>query len=463
MMRLLLTALACSITFAAEYTALDRYVAAKDGSYRYRLERTIPAAGAVIYQLEFTSQTWLTTAQVDKPEWRHWLTIVRPERVATSTAVLFIDGGSERSTPDTPNPVLLLAATQVGGVVVQLTQVPNQPLRFADETRTRTEDAIIAYTWDKYLQTGDDRWPARLPMTNSAVRAMDAATEFLATAPGGATEVKNFIVTGASKRGWTAWSTAAVDPRVIAVAPLVIDILNLQRSFEHHWRAYGFWAPAIRDYEAAGVLNSFGTPRITSLLEIEDPYEYRERLTLPKYLINSTGDQFFLPDSSQFYFDDLPGEKYLRYVPNTDHGLSGLEAPLNLLAWAQAVVTNHPRPRFYWRADREDGTLTLRVLDRPSRVLLWQATNPRARDFRLETIGAAWRSTPVTGENGVYRVAIDAPAQGYTAFFLELTYPGPGDLPLVFTTEVVVTPNFYPFASPPGVMFDSRPMRHTRR
>jgi PhoPQ-activated pathogenicity-related protein len=290
---------------------------------------------------------------VDKPEWRHWLTIIRPDRLTTSTAVLFIDGGSERSTPDTPNPLLVLAAAQIGAVVVQVTQVPSQPLRFAGETGARSEDAIIAYTWRRFLMSGDDRWPARLPMTKAAVRAMDAATAFLGTAPGGAVQIRNFIVTGGSKRGWTAWTTAAVDPRVIAVAPMVIDVLNLEQSFTHHFRAYGYWAPAIRDYEAAGVMNWFGTSRMASLIAIEDPYEYRERLALPKYLINSTGDQFFLPDSSQFYFDDLPGEKYLRYVPNTDHGLGGLEAPLNLMAWAQAIVANFPRPRFQWQADRD--------------------------------------------------------------------------------------------------------------
>ena len=32
---------------------------------------------------------------------------------------------------------------------------------------------------------------------------------------------------------------------------------------------------------------------------------------------------------------------------------------------------------------------------RPDSVTLWQATSPDARDFRLETIGAAYQSTPI--------------------------------------------------------------------
>jgi PhoPQ-activated pathogenicity-related protein len=88
------------------------------------------------------------------------------------------------------------------------------------------------------------------------------------------------------------------------------------------------------------------------------------------------------------------------------------------------------------------------VQDKPAKVLLWQATNPKARDFRLETIGAVWTSKLVTGENGIYSVAMAEPAAGYTAFFLELTYPGVSDAPMVFTTEVMVTPNTYPYDDP---------------
>jgi len=44
-------------------------------------------------------------------------------------------------------------------------------------------------------------------------------------------------------------------------------------------------------------------------------------LTLPKMLINACDDEFFLNDSWQFYWNDLVGEKHIRYVPNTGHSL----------------------------------------------------------------------------------------------------------------------------------------------
>lgn len=437
-----------STVFAADYTALDRYVAAPDAAYKYSLVRTVPSIGATIYQLEVVSQNWLTTAEVDRPEWHHFVNIARPARVTSQTALLLINGGTNKATPDAPGALLLLAA-QSGQVLVEVQQIPNQPLKFAGEDRTRSEDAIIAYSWKKYLDTGDDKWPVLQPMTKAVVRSMDAVQDFLGKLPENPLTITNFMVAGGSKRGWTTWLTAAVDPRVIAIAPLVFDALNMEQSFQHHFRTYGFWADSVRDYDEAGIFNYFGRPEMRASLEIMDPYEYRDRFTMPKYLVHSTGDQFFLPDSSRFYYSDLPGEKYLRYVPNTEHGIDDSpDAVANVLAWGQAMVQNFPRPRFYWKTIREEGKLLLRTIDKPTEVRLWQASNPNARDFRLQTIGPAWTSQPVTGENGIYLVTMPPPAAGYTAFFLELTYPGPGPLPLVFTTEVLVTPDTYPFPAP---------------
>lgn len=441
MVRILAGLLFCFSLYGSDYTALDRYVAAPDASFRYSLARTLNYPGLTAYQLNMVSQTWLTTAEVNQPEWRHWVTIVKPDQITTSTVLLFIDGGSNTNTPPSPDLTMLVLAASMGAVVVDLGQVPNEPLQFAGEDRTRSEDAIIAYTWDRYLRTGDERWPARLPMTKAAVRAMDAVTAFLAGLPDGGMAVKNFVVAGGSKRGWTTWSVAAVDPRVVAIAPIVIDTLNLSAVWEHTYQAYGFWPAAVQDYVDAGIMGWFGTPQMDALADIEDPYAYRARLAMPSYAICSTGDQFFVPDSPRYYFGDMPGEKYLRFVPNTDHYMSSPEAAVNLISWFHAVTGNNPRPRFYWRADRAAGAMTVRTVDTPTQVMLWQASNENARDFRLETIGAAWTSSPLQGTNRVYTVNLPPPTKGWTAYFVELTFPGD----LVFTTEIVVTPDGYPF------------------
>ena len=164
--------------------------------------------------LEMTSQRWRDEKEVDRPLWKHWLTIIEPEQVATGTALLIVGGGSnERKPPARANPLLAMVAVTTRSVIADLRMVPNQPLTFVGESQQRSEDAIIAYSWDKYLRTGDETWPLRLPMTKSVVRAMDTVTAFCRSDPAGGINVDRFVVAGASKRGWTAWTAAAVDQR----------------------------------------------------------------------------------------------------------------------------------------------------------------------------------------------------------------------------------------------------------
>jgi PhoPQ-activated pathogenicity-related protein len=448
MKSLLLTLLTAAACAAQSKTALDRYVAAPDSHFEWRLVNTIDGGAVRAYVLEMTSQKWLTEAEIDKPVWKHWVTIIRPSQVKGTTAFLFITGGANNSKPpEKPDGSLVDSAVNTGSIVVELRMVPNQPVKFPDAPKETYEDATIAYTWDKFLKTGDEKWPLRLPMTKAAVRAMDAATQFAATDAGGRATIANFVVAGASKRGWTTWTTAAVDKRVVAIAPIVIDVLNVEKSMTHHWRAYGFWAPAVGDYQAKDLMGWMGTPQNQALMAIEDPYSYRDRFTMPKYIVNSAGDQFFLPDSSQFYWDALTGEKHLRYVPNSDHSLRGSDAAQSLQAFYDMVLRGQARPRYSWKIS--DGEIEVTCQDQPTEVKLWQATNPAARDFRLMTIKNAYQATPLTAMgNGRYVAKIAAPPSGFTASFVELTFPSGGKYPLKVTTAVKVLPDTYPFPAP---------------
>ena len=434
-------------TAREERTALDNYVASPDTNYNYRVVSTVPGGKYTTYILEMTSQAWLTTKEVDRPLWKHWLTIVRPDAVAATNALLFIGGGANGGNPPkSADGNLIRIALATKSVVAELKMVPNQPLVFAGETEGRKEDSLIAYTWDKFLRTGDPKWPARLPMTKAAVRAMDTVTAFCGSSEGGNVKVDGFVVAGGSKRGWTTWTTAAVDKRVVAIIPIVIDVLNIEPSMLHHYAAYGFWAPSIGDYTAFRIMDWNGTPEYHALMKIEEPYQYRHRLTMPKFIVNASGDQFFLPDSSQFYFNDLPGVKYLRYVPNADHSLKGSDAYETLQACYSAILNHSPLPQFSWTLEK-DGSMRVIAKDTPSAVKLWQATNPEARDFRLETLGPAWQSTTLTDQGGgVYVGKVPEPPKGWTAFFVELTFPsGNQSPPFKFTTQVRVVPDVLPY------------------
>ena len=444
----------CRFYRSVELTPLDLYVAAPDTNYSYTVLSTNPGTGQTTYVLEMRSQVWLTTNEVNRTLWKHWMIIVKPTGVTNSQSLLYIDGGGNNDAqPTGPDSNLSKIATNTQTIVTQLRMVPNQPLTFVGDTNSsRSEDALIAWTWDKFMRTGDQRWPARLPMTKAAVRAMDTVTAFCASPAGGGLNVDKFVVAGASKRGWTTWTTAAVDKRVIAIVPIVIDVLNVETSMIHHYSAYGFWAPAIQDYVNMGIMNWIGTLQLHALMGIEDPYPYRARFTMPKFLINASGDDFFLPDSSQFYFGDLPGVKYLRYVPNADHSLSGSDAYVSLEAYYQSVLFNTPLPQFSWTLQLSN-TVQVLATDLPDVAKLWQATNSAARDFRKTTIGpVAWQSTALTDQgSGVYTGAVSNPAEGWKAFFVELTYnrTGSGLQPLKFTTQVYVVPDTLPSHFPP--------------
>lgn len=458
--RLLLVLLPFSLTAGPEQsgapapstqTALDRYVAAPDPSFAWRALRDLPVEGVSATLLEMTSQRWLTEQEVERPLWTHWITVVRPARVTSDVALLYIGGGSnEREPPAAPPAWLVEAARETGTLAAELRLVPNQPVIFKSDParKPRFEDDLIAYTWDKFLRTGDERWPARLPMTKSVVRAMDTLTAFAKSPEGGGHRVTRFVVSGASKRGWTAWTTAAVDPRVVAVAPAVIDMLNVEPSFVHHWRAYGAWSEAVHDYVRHGIMNWMGTREFRALMRIEEPFEYRDRLTLPKLILNASGDQFFLPDSAQFYFDQLRGENHLRYVPNASHTLEKSDALETLLAFYSTIVSDTARPEMRWTFGN-DGTLTVTTAQRPTRALLWQATNQTARNFRLDVIGAAYRGTQLEPERpNTWVTRVPPPAAGWTAYFVEMTFPTGSRYPLKLTTPIRVVPETMPYPAP---------------
>ncbi|MEX0678954.1 MAG: PhoPQ-activated pathogenicity-related family protein [Pirellulales bacterium] len=439
------------VTFIAaapgeERTPLDEYVATPDTNYSFKLASRIEGDGVTAYVLEMTSQSWLTTKEVDRPVWKHWMIITKPAEVKTSLGLLYISGGgNDGGPPDKIEPLTSQLAKGSKSVVTELKMVPNQPLVFNGETRRRKEDSLIAYTWDKFLRTGDAKWPARLPMTKSAVRAMDTITSFCASEDGGKIDVDKFVVCGGSKRGWTTWTTAAVDKRVVGISPIVIDMLNIVPSFEHHWRAYGFWAPSVGDYVMEGIMKWSGSPQYKALMKIVEPFEYRSRFTMPKYIINATGDQFFLPDSSQFYYDELPGPKYLRYVPNADHGLGGTDVPLTLLAFYNAVINKAKLPVYSWTVEKDD-SIHVKTDQKPTAAKVWYATNPDARDFRVETIGRVWKSEPAADQgDGTYIGQVDKPEKGFTAFLVELTYKYDGSPPFKITSQVKVVPDVLPF------------------
>lgn len=442
---LVLSAL-CVFGLSTPESALERFVAAPDDAYEYTIqslqERTHLGVTYTQYELRMYSQRWRSPEEVNHTRWTHKMIVAIPHEPITDMAALTIEGGFTNMW--IPPVDLREQMARTRAPIATVMYVPNQPLVFSDESSGRSEDDLLAYSFDRYLRTGDEEWPALFPMVKAAVRAMDTVVDLAAREH--AVTVNRFCLIGASKRGWTAWLTAAIDPRVHAVVPLVIDVLNMEAQISHHFESYGFYTGALGPYASMGIFDRFWLPRGQALRTMVDPFAYRDRLTMPKYIVNSPGDAFFPADASQLYRHALAGEMHLRYVPNTDHGLAPDGTVLTgITNFFISVSRGTQRPEITW-ARGEDGSLQIEVVRGfVNGVKLWQADNPSARSFLFSGgTGIRFADTDLTEDtpgSGVYTVDVQPPATGFRAFFVEVRFPG---APML-TTDVYIMPETLPF------------------
>jgi len=422
--------------------ALANYVNKPDSNYTWSEYYSSSGFLYTDYFIDMTSQQFRYANEVDRVLWQHYLIVTKPW-FSGNPCIILIDGGSNGGDPPMDQDDNIgLAAVAAGVVVADLKQIPNEPLMFADEPGVyRSEDDILAYCLDKAAVTGDFEWVAHLAMVKAGIRGMD-------TVHAKVSSVTQFIIAGASKRGWTTWLMSAYDdPRIIGEAHLVIDILNMDENVDHHWEAYGFYAPAVQPYADFDLFCRMKLPEGQALLRIVDPWLYLEAnpvaYTKPKVLVCSTGDQFFLPDSMQFYINDIPGVNHIRYVPNTDHNIDSDSTVLpGVIAWATNVKNGAANPAYTWSFE-PDGSIRVVCQTAPSSVKLWQMTNPVARDFRVEAYGANYTSSPLYDQGGgVYVGYCPPPAEGWTCFMVEMTYSGDH----IYSSPMRVTPDILPFA-----------------
>jgi PhoPQ-activated pathogenicity-related protein len=409
----------------ARATALDDYVKQKDASYGWKQVEEIKTNGFTVTHLELTSQKWRDS------EWTHSLRVVRPEKVRNpDIAFVFITGDGSGTRYYS---MLQTLAERAGAIAAVVTRIPNQPLYGG-----KKEDALIAFTFDQYLKTGDETWPLLFPMAKSAVKAMDAVQEFALKQHG--QKIERFVTSGASKRGWTTWLSAAVDKRVKAMAPMVIDMLNMRAQV--HWadKVYGKQSEQISDYTDLGLIARIDDPKMVKLRDWVDPYAYRNRYTMPKLILIGTNDRYWTVDSLRHYFDDLPGPKLIYQTPNAGHDLGGgKEATQTLAAFFQMIADKQDLPKMEWEIkDGDPAKLSLKVNRDAKGVRLWTADSTD-RDLRDDK----WSSRELEVKSGSSRatVDIDSPDQGYRAFLGEVTLTAPTGHAYKLSTEARVTPD----------------------
>lgn len=396
---------------------LAAYAAIRDSSYQWREISSGRIGDTEYVELVLTSQTWRGIP------WKHQLYVLRPSNMGPETqqALLFLHGGrwraeyeQTRERTDLPREARLFArlAQTLRSPVGVLRQVPHQPLF------ERREDALIAYTFDRYLSTGEPDWPLLLPMVKSAVRGMDAVQELAARR--WQARIETFTVCGASKRGWTSWLTAAVDTRVNAIAPMVIDVLNMVAQIDHQKATWGELSEEIHDYSDLDLPARLRTEDGRKLLAIVDPYSYRARLVQPKLILLATNDRYWPLDALRLYWDGLPEPKHVLYFPNQGHSFRDFDRLIgSISALHRYTARGESLPSFSWRFAREERHLALSLQSErtPQRVRAWAARSA-TRDFR----SARWSSQRCNRSRSRYLCRAALADTRYTALFVELTF-----------------------------------------
>ena len=416
--------------------ALDAYIHNNDQSFRWEVASHSQDDKGISCVMDLVSQTWQGIV------WKHKMYIIEPAKLTNpSHCLIYITGGSHTSgVRESDVQMAQLIAGLSGMYVAVLWQVPNQPL-----LGNFDEDGLITETFLKALETKDMSWPLLFPMAKSAIRSMDAVEQLLKKHRN--RDLKGFVIFGASKRGWTTWMSAATqDKRIVAIAPMVINTLNMQPQSEYQMTNWGYYSEQIADYYSRNLLVGQIDPKASkeekdlrdSLWRSIDPYFYRERVTIPKLLVHGTNDRYWNLDATKFYWNDLVGAKYILTLPNVGHNLGSerQKAMTTIAAYAKLISDGGQLPDMKWKIETEADQYTLSVTSNiPAKgAKLWVAIQ-EGRDFRE----SKWNATdlqPQPGGNGNFRATVAKPNAGqHAGFYIEIETEYAG-IPCSLTTEV---------------------------
>ncbi|GAA4415779.1 PhoPQ-activated pathogenicity-related family protein [Nibrella viscosa] len=414
--------------------ALESYLNNGDKSFRWELKDSFEVGEVTAYNLLLTSQKWRDFT------WRHQLTVLVPKENNHDGALLFITGGSNKdeqpnwSTNKGDALAFGLVAARNKAIVAVLRQTPNQPF-----FNNLTEDALISYTLHNFQKDNDYTWPLLFPMVKSAMRGMDAVQAFARQNLNHT--VNRFVVSGASKRGWTTWLTGAVDNRAVAIAPMVIDILNMPKNLKYQIDSWNKYSEQIQDYVDLGLTEAMTSPGGRAITQMIDPYSYRKKLTQPKMIFMGTNDEYWTVDAIKHYYDDIPGRNLIHYVPNAGHGLGDKRQALEgLSAFFGTTLLKQTYPVCQWTVSQTREGVKLTVKTTPElleEAVVWSADSDD-RIFQDEK----WESRSLGAKNQPAVELVEPfPKSGYKAFYVDLKYKAPNGGTYIQSTRMFLTDN----------------------
>jgi len=485
---------------------LDDFVSKPESVYKYvdTLYTGKTLLGGTVHVLNVTSLAWLDTSIGAGPSgtniWNHLVAVVIPKELRVynySLAYLTGNSNNDHSPPKATDEELIavdLVTHNTGACGIIVYQIPNCPYIFkADPTQmARGEDNFIAWTWKMYLED-DGKHPeylARFPMVKGAFQSMRAAQDFL-NKKVEKSAIDNWIVSGASKRGWTTWMVGATTctgencVNIAGLAPLVPIVPNIRDDMHRQWMSYNGWTFAFSPYTALNLTQYVDSDSFKSMTKHVDPMHHGERLArLPKFVVVSSDDEFMQMDWTNIWYDEFQkfGETHLLIVQDSEHSLAtGVpEVVSSLSAALESVAANVTRPTFDYSYNNKTGELEVTIPDEFAaqvdqvRLFHTQTHSAERRDFRwvrhasnestlCKFPGVALAKPVFGGGNCVelmvwskdtldavgsntYKASPPQPKEGhYTGYYIEVSYKSALKADYLFSTPGFVWPNTLPF------------------
>ena len=511
----LVFSLSCNVAYSSNnyHKTMGEYIKLKESinTDLKLLKKSIDSKTHVTkLEYSFDSQVWPKTG-FDQKTWHHTVNIYVPDEIKNTSALLWINGGTNTNTKDGKSSVyvnydldFIKISSLTQSIVIDLQDIPNQYLTL--DNKELAEDALTAYTSTKFIQDPMTYkyYPAYLPMVKAVIETLDNVQKINFAQVNNSKSIINknlivndFILSGLSKRGLTTWLAALQDDRIKAIIPVAIDILNTEQIIMHIFNSYQSWPQALHDYSEQNMLQNLNNSHTKDLMYIIDPYQYitchgcskslesiyDRRASVDKYIILSSGDDFFVPDSLKFYFHDVPGKKYLTFIPNSYHYVD--KTILSNIILSYVYIINNPHAKEHITIPTQTSKIKKNITGenkydlivstdtKPKAITLYTAHNPKQRDFRL-AMGIKYQSTPISidkynrykrkkDKRYVYTVNINKPESGWQASFVELEYELHQNkiIPnLKLTTPVEILPTNYPEIIKRAIKNETREIIH---
>ncbi len=392
--------------------ALENYIATIDTAYKWQTDDVLTNEEGRFYEVSLVSQRW------QEINWTHRLIIYFPGKAKyLNTLVLVLRHVYNRNAGLAS---LKVISESTGTPAAFLYDIPNQPLFNGKE-----EDDLQAYTFSQYIRTGDESWPLLFPMVKSVVSAINTIQDLAIKEK--KLPVSKFIVAGHSKRGHTSWLAAAIDSRIKGIIPIAIDVLNAPDQLPHHLKAFGQFSTPSK--EATEFLKELKKPLGNSLIQMIDPYSYKERLTIQKLIVSATNDEYFPSDALNLYWDGLKGRKSILYLSNAGHALADSDPRINptAFAFARAIAMDNTLPQFSWEWKHTNQSLRLimNADTTATKAILWQATSNN-NDFRT----SKWSASPIKqadkGSSRQFVTEVEKPSDVNRLFYGEIEFKQDG-------------------------------------